>query len=218
MKSLYLSMLLFFAALVGVACAQTPNPTPPASLRQPSTQSPDSQSVPVATTPAEMQTLVKALSGKWSLKVKFEPNDHMPAGSEGHGEEWWHAGPGGFTLLEEEQLQTPAQNLLLLGVVWWDGKTREFHGMECNDQNPHACDVKASLNDISIHWDGKQFVIEEQETSPTGKKSLWHEVFSDITPTSFLQTGDSAEAGGPMKRLLTIHATRITDQARKSTN
>jgi len=34
-------------------------------------------------------------------------------------------------------------------------------------------------------------------------------VFSDFTPNSFTQTGDMGEAGGPLKRVLIIHATRI---------
>jgi uncharacterized protein DUF4440 len=45
-----------------------------------------------------------------------------------------------------------------------------------------------------------------------GKKLLWHEVFSDITNTSFTQTADIGEKGGPLKRWLTIHATRAEER------
>jgi len=31
-----------------------------------------------------------------------------------------------------------------------------------------------ALNDITMSWDGKQFVIDEVETSTSGKKSIWH--------------------------------------------
>ena len=35
---------------------------------------------------------------------------------------------------------------------------------------PYTCDVKGAQNDITMNWDGKQFVIDEIETSETGKK------------------------------------------------
>jgi hypothetical protein len=34
-------------------------------------------------------------------------------------------------------------------------------------------------------------------------------VFCDFTSNSFTQTGDMGEVGGPLKRVLIIHATRI---------
>ena len=37
--------------------------------------------------------------------------------------------------------------------------------------------------------------------------------FPEITPTSFLQTADIGERGGPLKRWLTIHATRVHEKA-----
>ena len=82
--------------------------------------------------------------------------------------------------------------------------------MECNNQLAYTCDLKGALNDITMTWDGKQFTIDELETHD-GKKTMWHEVWSDITSTSFTQTGDIGEPGGPFKRFLTIRATRIVD-------
>ena len=61
-----------------------------------------------------------------------------------------------------------------------------------------------------MSWNGKQFTIDEIETHD-GTKTLWHEVWSDITPTSFTQTGDVSEPGGVAKRFLTIHGTRVAD-------
>ena len=164
--------------------------------------------------PQEMQSLIKALSGKWSVKVKFEPNPAMPNGGVGDGEETWHAGPGGYTFLDEEHLPTPAGEVFLLGIIWWDGKTKDFHGMECNNQLPYGCDLKGALNDITMKWDGKQFTIDELETSLDGKKTMWHEVWTDITPTSFTQAGDTCELGGSCKRFLTIHATRVAQDTK----
>jgi hypothetical protein len=157
----------------------------------------------------EIQSLIKALSGKWSVSVKFEPRSTMPNGADGTGEEVWRAGPGGFTFIDEEQMPTPEGEVLLVGIVWWDAKTKSFHGMECNNQLPDTCDLKGALNDITMKWDGKEFTIDQLETSPDGKKTIWHEVWSYITPTSFTQTGDTGVPDGRFNRFVTIHGTRL---------
>ena len=170
----------------------------------------NAQSLTSAPSPsAELVGLTKALAGEWSLRVKFEPSSSEPNGLVNTGEETWRPGPGGFTLLEEEHLRMPEGDLFLLGVLWWNTATKSLHGMECQNLLPYTCDVKGAQNDIAMSWDGKQFVIDELETSMSGKKSVWHEVWSDITPNSFTQTGEYGDPGGPRKRLFTIHATRV---------
>jgi hypothetical protein len=157
----------------------------------------------------EMQSVIQALSGRWAVEVTFEPSPDALKGAQGKGEEFWHAGAQGLTLIDEENIRVPPLDIHLLGLLWWDSATKQFHGMECVNQNPHACDLKAALNDVTITWDGKKLTIDEIETSPTGKKSQWHETYSDITPTSFLQVGESGEVGGPFKKVMTLRGTRI---------
>ncbi len=158
----------------------------------------------------ELQSLTKALSGHWSLSVKFEPTPSSPSGLVNTGEETWRPGPGGFTLIEEEHLRMPEGDLFLLGVVWWNTADKTFRGLNCENLLPYTCDVKGAQNDIKMIWDGNQFVIDAVENSTAGKKSIWHEVWSEITPTSFTQTGEYGDLGGPRKRMFTIHATRVT--------
>jgi len=165
---------------------------------------------------AEIVGLTKALEGDWSLDAKFEPTSSAPIGQVNAGEETWRPGPGGFTLLEEEHLRTPKNDAFLLGIVWWNPATKSLHGMECQNLLPYTCDVKGAQNDVTLNWDGKQFVIDEVETSAAGKKSIWHEVWSDITPTSFVQTGEYGDPGGPRKRVFTIHATRVASNQIKN--
>jgi len=165
----------------------------------------------------KMQTLTAALSGEWSLDVKWETNASMPNGLVNTGEETWRAGPGGHTLLEEEHLRSHQGDVFLFGVVWWNSTKKNLQGLECQNLLPQTCDVKGALNDITMSWDGKQFVIDEIETSNTGKKSIWHEVWSDITPISFTQTGESGEPGAPRTRLFTIHAKKISAESRNDT-
>jgi len=155
----------------------------------------------------EMKDLTKALSGEWILNVKVGPTSSSPNGSESTGTESWRSGSGGFTLLEEEHLRFGKQDMFMTAVVWWDPQTKSFHGMECQNVLPYVCDAKGSLNDITMNWDGKEFVIDEKEVHG-GKKSMWHESWSSITSSSFKQTGDSTAEGGSTKRLFTIEATR----------
>jgi len=170
-------------------------------------QNPSSQ--PKTTLPS----LTQSLSGNWATSVKFEPSPDMPNGFSGTGAANWRTAAGGITLLEEERMPSPAGDMFLLGIIWWDSKTNSLHGMECNNQLPYVCDLKGGLNDITMSWDGKQFAIDEIETH-NGKKTLWHEVWTDITPNSFTQTGDVSEPGGSPKRVMTIHATRAADNAK----
>src|SRR5581483_308167 len=175
------------------------------------------QSLAAAPQPSsDLQGLTKALAGEWALNVKFEPDATMPNGLTNTGEETWRPGPGGFTLLEEEHLYMPQSEVFLLGILWWNTATKTLQGMECQNRLPYTCDVKGAQNDISMSWGGKQFVIDEIETSKSGKKSVWYEVWSDITPNSFTQTGEYGDPGGPRKRLFTIHATRVTSNQIKS--
>jgi hypothetical protein len=53
-----------------------------------------------------------------------------------------------------------------------------------------------------------RFVI-DMEFSSSGKRMMWHEVFTGFTSTSFTQTGDIGEVDGPLKRSLTIQAAKI---------
>ncbi len=119
----------------------------------------------------EIESLTKALTGEWSLSVKFEPSASEPNGLTNTGEETWRPGPGGFTLLEEEHLRMPEGDTFLLGILWGNTATKSLHGMECQNWLPYTCDVKGAQNDITMNWDGKQFVIDEMETSKSGEKN-----------------------------------------------
>jgi hypothetical protein len=44
----------------------------------------------------------------------------------------------------------------------------------------------------------------------------WHEVFFDITPTSFDQTSDAGEAGGALQRVVTIHTTGVAVDSKQA--
>lgn len=164
--------------------------------------------------PAEMQSLAKALVGKWSTTYEFEPGGMSPnARGTGTGEEVWRTGPGGYVLLEEEHVRAPSGEVFLFALHWWDKSTNSLRGMLCNNSGPAACNVDSYFNS-SLKWDGKQLTIDMQFPEH-GKKMLWHEVWS-ITSTSFTQTGEVGEIGGPLKRAVTIHGTKVVDSEQPS--
>jgi hypothetical protein len=214
MKSLGLTLLMSCSlvfSFIQASAQETQNTQAPIPQHLQDLAAKSQNSKPETSQPsAELQSLIKALSGKWSVSVRFEPNPEMPNGFAGTGEETWRAGPGGLTFLDEEQMPTPKGDVYLLGIIWWDGQSKSLRGMECNNQLPYTCDLKGALNDVTMSWDGKQFTINEWETHG-GKKTLWHEVWSDITPTSFTQTGDIEEPGGQTKRFFTMQAKRVGD-------
>jgi hypothetical protein len=170
------------------------------------------QSKAVPQPPPEIQSLEKALVGRWSTTYEFEPGAMTPnAKGTGSGEELWRTSPGGFVLMEEEQIHTPSGVMFVFAIHWWDKSTNSLRGMLCNNSGPAACNVDTYSNS-TLKWDGKQLTIDMQFPEHE-KKMLWHEVWSDISPTSFTQIGDVGEVGGPLKRAVTIHGTKNAEHA-----
>jgi hypothetical protein len=152
---------------------------------------------------SELQSLTNALAGKWTTTYEFVSGVMSPTGGTGTGEEVWRVGPGGYVLTEEEHASTPLGELFLIAFHWWDKSTNSLRGMLCNNSGSAACNVDSYF----LSWDGKQLVIEMR--FPQGEKNmLSHEVGSEITATSFTQTGDTGEVGGRLKRTVTIHGTK----------
>jgi hypothetical protein len=192
------SSVLFCASAATVSFIHAASPSPPAPAPHPA---------------PEMQSVEKALSGTWAVEDTFAPMGdnadkiNTAKGGTGHGVQVWRSGPGGFTFMEEERNVTPAGEVYIVGYMWWDATKKAFGGMECNSQWPQGCDPKSSLSRVALSWDGKQLVVDfKSEKDPS--KIVWHEVFSEITPTTFLQTADVAQPDGTLKRWLTIHARR----------
>jgi hypothetical protein len=159
----------------------------------------------------EMQALINAFSGHWSLKLKFEPSRETPPGPDGTGEETWRAGPEGLTFTDEEVFTAGPQTVVVVGFLWRDLKTKEFHAMDCSNQMSHTCDLKGAVGDVVVHWTGSELTIDEKELSQ-GKMMTSRVQWSDITPNTFTETGYLAPPGGPFKRVMTIHATRVATQ------
>lgn len=203
--------LLLFLVVVAVAIGIHASPVQQSGMTEPqrnSTQAPTAGMN--APQPAqEMQALTKALAGSWSTSEKYEATFLTPSGGEGHGKTVFRPGPGGFTLKEEYHSQTPAGELFGFGIIWWDS-TKGFQHLWCINIYPTGCEMFPPPPQPGPQWDGKRLVL-HVESEQNGKKEVFHEVISDITATSFMQTAEVGEAGGPLKRWFTIQATKMPE-------
>ena len=153
---------------------------------------------------AEIKRLAEALSGTWSITLKIEPNEGLPKGGKGKGEEVWRPGPGGLSLIEDYHSTGDEGEISGLGVAWWDNNAQRYQVTWCDSGNPDGCGVIKH----GARWEGSQ-VVAMDEWQKNGKKVILKEVFSDITPTSFKQTVYQGESGGELKKFMSILATKV---------
>jgi hypothetical protein len=186
--------------LAGVALCQTDKK---ASVTKPAM--PPSQTA--APKPgAQMDKLLRAFAGAWSIAEKLAPDSSMPNGATGEGEIVWRPGPGGFSLVEDYQSKQGARQVTGLGVFWWDDSAGGYRTIWCDSTNPGGCIAFKNV----AHWHGAQLVLVE-DYEMNGKRFTFKEVFGDITPGTFTQTLYGAEAGGPLKVDQIIRATKSTE-------
>jgi len=182
--------LLFASVCVSCVWSQQPNTDPPPSKPAP-----------------EMHRLAAALGGRWTIRQQFEPHQAVPNGDTGSGTEVWRPGPGARSLIEDIHTKRPGgPETSGLAVIWWDAGASGYRVLWCGGANPRGCVVMSKL----AEWQGAEFVIGD-EYELDGKKIEYREVFSNLTPTSFVQTIYEGEAGGALKRVLTIQAMKARD-------
>jgi hypothetical protein len=153
---------------------------------------------------SEIKRLVEALSGTWSITLKIEPNESLPKGGGGKGEEVWRPGPGGLSLIEDYHSTGDEGEISGLGVEWWDSDAQRYQVTWCDSGNPGGCAVIKH----GAKWEGSK-VVAMDEWQENGKMVTLREVFSDITPTSFKQTLYQGESGGELKMFLSILAVKV---------
>ena len=207
-------VFLLFGICVCVACAQDATKRDYSKSGEASHSSRGAAADTPGPAPA-IQSLAKALTGRWSTREKYERMFLTPDGGVGNGDQVFRPGPGGFTLLEDYYSKTPAGELLGFGLVWWD-QTKGLQHMWCVNIYPTGCEMFPAAPQAGPKWDGKRLVIHIAGEQVGDSKVDWQETLSDITPDSFTQTVDIGEPGGPLKRWLTIHSTKMTARAKES--
>ena len=147
----------------------------------------------------EMQRLFSAQLGRWSQRLQ------RPDGSSGEGEAVWRPGPGGKSLVENEYISSAGGDLFGLSVTWWDEGVKGYRALWCDNKIKNGCLVMSK----PAHWEGDQFVLRD-EFERNGRKLVYKEVESEITPSTYTLTSYIGEPGSELKPTSTIHATRIT--------
>ena len=153
----------------------------------------------------QMEKLVRALEGRWSIKEKLAPDATSPKGTTGDGRIIWRPGPGGFSLVEEYRSRQGQREVNGLGLFWWDEAAQGYRTIWCDSTNPGGC-----INfKNAVHWKGPQLeLVEDYEVK--SKRFTFREVFSDITSATFTQTLYGGESGKELKVDQIIQATKLT--------
>lgn len=177
-------------------------PAKPAATKQ---QQAQGGMPPMPKPSADMQKMIKALAGKWTVDVKTEAAMGMPA-SESKGDASFTRGPGGLSLIEEFRSQGSMGNFRGHGVVYWDEKAKYFTGIWCDSMTPAGC-----ANGGTSKWEGDKIVGTMEMPDEKGAMAKYKMTYSDIKPDSFTFTMDSPD-GKPM---MTIAYTRAATGAAK---
>ena len=153
----------------------------------------------------QIEEMLRAFEGTWSIKEKFAPDADSPNGATGEGQIVWRAGPGRFSVIEEYRSKRESAEVTGLGVFWWDGAAPGYRTIWCDSTNPGGC---ISFKNV-VRWEGPQFVLVE-DYEVNGKKVTFKEVFNDIAPGAFTQTLYGGESGKELKVDQIIQATKVT--------
>lgn len=145
----------------------------------------------------EMQKLVMALAGRWTITEKLEPTPRRPNGETASGEERWYALGGGMPLIEEYHSKSADGDAYDSAAIWWNATTHKYQGIWCAAFNEPGCTA------FDVKWEANQIMM-DGEFQQSGERLSWHEVFTLTSPTSFTQTLDIGKPGGEMKRGPTI--------------
>jgi Protein of unknown function (DUF1579) len=153
--------------------------------------------------PPDITRLAKAVSGAWSIVIKVEPNERLPKGGNGQGEEVWRPGPGGVSFIEEYHSTGNEGEISGVGIFWWDKDTRRFHVAWCDSSSSPSCSVMTR----GAWWQENNLVL-ENDSDDAGKQLIFREIFSDITDSSFTQTLYEGQSAEDLRSVVTIRARR----------
>jgi len=168
-----------------------------ASVTQPADQNAKSPQPP-------MERLIHALSGEWSSEEIYDPSDLLPAGGKGHSQESYRVGPARMSLIQEYHGDGVTGKSWGTGIIWWEAEDHGFRFVWCDS---YALDRGCRVSSQVGRWDGDDFV-QNDVREVSGKQVVEREVWSGITPNSFVQTLYVGETPDKLKRFMTLNARR----------
>jgi hypothetical protein len=152
-----------------------------------------------------VERLIQALSGEWSAEEVYDPSDLLPKGGKGHSRDSYRAGPARLSVVEEYHGDGVTGKSWGTGIIWWEAQDHGFHFVWCDS---YALDRGCTVSSQEGKWDGDDFVLTDVR-QVSGKRVVEREVWSSITPNSFIQTLYLGEAPDKLKRFMTITARRV---------
>jgi hypothetical protein len=201
-------ILLAVALLTVAAMAQEKPAAKAAKPATPKAQGTQGGMPPLPKPSPEMRKLAQTLAGKWTVDVKTEAMQGMPA-SEAKGEATFTRGPGGLSLLETFRSEGGMGSFRGHGVTYWDDKDKSYTGLWCDTMTPAGC-----ASGGASKWEGDKIVGYMEMPDPSGKVQKYRMTYSDIKPDSVTFTMDAPD-GSNYKTIMTIVYTRAAAEASK---
>ena len=192
--------LLVVGTLAGVLCISAPSAQQSRKPARAASPAP----VPKGSS-LEMQKVIEALSGRWSIFENDLPRQGAPTVT-GSGTEVWYTATGGATLIEENSTKSADGEAHDTALIWWDGKAQKILGVWCADINDTGC------SGFGVHREGSDVVM-TGEWESQGKNLAWREVFTFTDPNSFSQSLSVGPPGRDLERVSVIRATRLSNSA-----
>jgi hypothetical protein len=142
---------------------------------------------------AEMERLLKAFAGDWTVSENFEVST-AKQGRTRQGNATFTIGPG-FSLVENYRSSGSAGDLRFLGILWWDPKSNAYPFFTC--ANDDGCTVRGSAR-----WESNN-LLNTWEEEVNGKQVAFKDSFVDISPASFTLISEGVSEGTPIWRVVT---------------
>jgi hypothetical protein len=156
----------------------------------------------VAGPSAEMDRLIGAFEGRWSVRETHEPSAWRSQRAAGVGTAEFIRGPGSMSLLQTYRSSVGEFAFEGHGVTWWNSQARQYEGIWCENTAPNGCDHSGAAL-----WKDNRLIAEYRDDMD-GKPTRERRTISNITPNSFTVVIEMAIGDAPLRPAITIEYVR----------
>ena len=161
--------------------------------------------MPMPKPAAEMKDL-RDLVGTWSTSETMEPSPWMPSGGSSTGTNTVRLGPGGFSVLMEQNSKGAMGAFRGHGVLTWDPNEKVYKMVWADSMTPGIVIETGRKQGDTLVYTGEAYMM--------GKKVSIKDVISDRTATSYTLTSFMNDGSGE-KKMMTIKFTKQESAAKK---
>jgi len=156
-------------------------------------KSAESGGAPPMAKPAPEMKELRGLIGTWTTEEKFEPSPWMPSGGTATGVNTVRSGPGGFSVLMEQNSKSAMGSFRGHGVLTWDPNEKAYKTAWADSMMPGFIVETGHKEGDNIVMTGEMMMM--------GKKISFKDVISDRTPTSYTLTSFMNDGSGEKKSM-----------------